>query len=258
MATTSKKVATRKRTPPVVQSTNQFDHMIELAITGNADLDKLQQLMEMKVRYDEIEAEKQFNGALSNFQSKQAIIEKDQTGHNDKKYASLAGSLAQVQDLMTENGLSRAWSMVQSEDKIAVTCTITHVSGGKRTATLSAGADMSGNKNAIQGIGSTVSYLERYTFYAALGIASAEMIDDDGSYGSIAAKLEPATAADIKAIRALMKKSETDEQGFVEFLKNSLKLAIEKLEDLPVGRVAEVTGALNAKIKAQENQNGKG
>lgn len=235
---------------------NQFDHMIELAITGNADLDKLQQLMEMKVRYDEIEAEKQMNSAMSAFQSKQAIIEKDQTGHNDKKYASLAGSLASTQDLMTEYGLSRNWSMKQSEDGslITVTCTIRHVMGGTRTATLTAGADMSGNKNAIQGLGSTVTYLERYTFYAALGIASAEMIDDDGSYASIAKKLEPATDKDIAAIRKLMKDTDTDEQGFVEFLQNSLKLSIEKLEDLPIGRVAEVTGALQAKKRGQEKR----
>ena len=251
MSTTKKAVA-KSAGNNLVAPVNQFDHMIELAITGNADLDKLQQLMEMKVKYDNIEAEKQMNGAMVEFQSKQAIIEKDQTGHNDKKYASLAGTLAQVQDLMTEHGLSRSWHMEQSEAKITVTCTIRHVLGGSRSATLSAEADLSGNKNAIQGLGSTVTYLERYTFYAALGIASAEMIDDDGSYASIAAKLAPATEADIKSIRALMKQSDTDEEGFVDFLKDSLKLNIEKLEDLPVGRVAEVTGALNAKIKGQE------
>lgn len=251
---TAKKAVAKRATNNQVAPVNQFDHMIELAISGNADLDKLQQLMEMKVRYDEIEAEKSFNRSLAEFQSKQAVIEKDSKGHNDKKYASLGGTLAQVQDLMTEAGLSRNWSMSQNEtgELITVTCTIRHIDGGSRSATLSAGADMSGGKNAIQGLGSTVSYLERYTFYAALGIASTEMIDDDGHYAAIAKRLEPASEKDIKAIRALMDQTDTDEEAFVEFLKGNLKLNIEKLDELPIGRVAEVTGALNAKKKSME------
>lgn len=248
--TAKKAVAKRGASAPaVVTPINQFDHMIELAITGNADLDKLQKLMDMKVRYDEIEAEKIFNSALATFQSKQAIIAKDQTGHQDKKYASLAGSIAQVQELMTENGLSRSWEMHQHEEKISVTCTITHTSGHSRSATLTAGADMSGSKNAIQGIGSTVTYLERYTFYAALGIASAEMIDDDGKdYGKILA--EVVTAADIKSLEKLLKASKADVPKFLD------AFLIESLDQLPRIKVAQATAVLNRKIKEQSNDKG--
>jgi hypothetical protein len=255
---TAKKAVVRSKpaTVPAVAPTNEFNHMIEMAISGNADLEKLNQLLDMKVRYDQIEAEKSFNRSLAIFQSKQAIIEKDQKGHNDKKYASLGGTLAAVQDLMSEAGLSRSWIPSQNEsgDRITITCEITHVDGHKKSASLTAGADMSGNKNAIQGLGSTVSYLERYTFYAALGIASAEMIDDDGSYADIAKRLEPCTKADLAAIRKLIKATDTDEAAFVEFLQNTLKINIETLDQLPLGKVAEVTNALNAKKKGQEKR----
>ena len=45
--------------------------------------------------------------------------------------------------------------------------------------TMAAGPDGSGGKNAIQAIGSTVSYLERYTLLAATGLATEDQ-DDDG------------------------------------------------------------------------------
>ena len=244
--TAKKAVAKRGVTAPaVVTPINQFDHMIELAITGNADLDKLQKLMDMKVRYDEIESEKIFNSALASFQSKQAIIAKDQVGHQDKKYASLAGTVAQVQELMTENGLSRSWEMHQNEDKISVTCTITHVGGHMRTATLTAGADMSGSKNAIQGIASTVTYLERYTFYAALGIASAEMIDDDGQYEKVLTEL--VTKADIKMLEKLLKESKADVPKFLD------AFLLQSLDQLPKIKMAQATAVLNRKIKESKN-----
>ncbi len=247
--TAKKAVAKRRSTAPaVVTPINQFDHMIELAITGNADLDKLQQLMEMKVRYDNIESEKIFNGALVDFQAKQDIIVKDQTGHQDKKYASLAGTISQVQELMTEHGLSRSWSMTQQDDQISVTCTITHTSGHKQQATMTAGADMSGSKNAIQGIASTVTYLERYTFFAALGIASAEMYDDDGNYTKILT--EVVTKADIKLIEKLLKESKADVPKFLD------AFLIQSLDQLPKIKMAQATAVLNRKIKEASNDKG--
>jgi hypothetical protein len=50
-------------------------------------------------------------------------------------------------------------------------------SGGLKE--LAAAPDASGSKNAIQAIGSTISYLERYTLLALTGLATHDM-DDDG------------------------------------------------------------------------------
>jgi hypothetical protein len=65
---------------------------------------------------------------------------------------------------------------------------------------LRAGADQSGAKNSIQAIGSTISYLQRYTLKAALGLAAAN--DDDGkASGSTEASL---TQADIDGLVSLI------------------------------------------------------
>jgi hypothetical protein len=59
-----------------------------------------------------------------------------------------------------------------------VTCIISHRDGYFEETTLSAGRDESGSKNSIQAVGSTLTYLQRMTLKAALGLAAAE--DDDG------------------------------------------------------------------------------
>jgi hypothetical protein len=51
--------------------------------------------------------------------------------------------------------------------------------GHSEETTLKAIPDTSGSKNSIQAIGSTVTYLERYTLLAAMGMAAAGM-DNDG------------------------------------------------------------------------------
>ena len=131
--------------------------------------------------------------------------------------------------------------MTQQDDKISVTCTITHTSGHKRTATMTAGADMSGSKNAIQGIASTVTYLERYTFFAALGIASAEMFDDDGKYDKVLA--EVVTQADVKMLEKLLKESKADVPKFLD------AFLLQSLDQLPKIKMAQATAVLNRKIK---------
>ena len=59
-----------------------------------------------------------------------------------------------------------------------VTCIVAHRDGHFEETTLSAGHDQSGNKNSIQAVGSTITYLQRYTLKAALGLAASD--DDDG------------------------------------------------------------------------------
>jgi len=80
---------------------------------------------------------------------------------------------------MSKHGLSASWHTKQDNGAVSVTCTITHLMGHKESVTLSAPPDNSGSKNNIQAIGSTVTYLQRYTLFAITGIAAADQ-DDDG------------------------------------------------------------------------------
>src|SRR6185437_5173035 len=86
--------------------------------------------------------------------------------------------------LLASVGISHHWD-VSENDKgaISVTCALTHQLGHKETVTLSAPPDASGKKNAIQQKGSTITYLERYTFLALVGLATVDQ-DDDGKHSS--------------------------------------------------------------------------
>ncbi|MBU6232172.1 ERF family protein [Patescibacteria group bacterium] len=83
-------------------------------------------------------------------------------------------------------GITHRWV---SEDLpngyVRVTCYLKHRLGfEEKGATLAGPQDQSGGKNPIQGVGSSKSYLERYTFLGSCGLVP-EGKDDDGAGGGI-------------------------------------------------------------------------
>ena len=70
-----------------------------------------------------------------------------------------------------------------------MTCILTHDMGHSEETSLEGSADNSGSKNSIQAIGSSVTYLERYSLLAATGLA-VKNADNDG-----AGTWEPLTVA---------------------------------------------------------------
>ena len=156
-------------------------HMIELAVSKGADLDKLEKLLTLQERYDAMEAKKAFNRAMSDFKANPPKIDKDRTvsyGNTKYNHASLANVTDKINCELSKYGLSSSWSVKQN-GTISVTCKITHVKGHFEETTLTAASDTSGSKNPIQAIGSTLSYLERYSLLALTGLATFED-DDDG------------------------------------------------------------------------------
>jgi len=155
--------------------------LIELAISKGADLDKLDKLLTLQERYEGMEAKKAFNKAMAEFKANPPKIDKDKTvsyGTTKYNHASLANVTDKINCELSKYGLSASWSVKQN-GTISVTCKITHVKGHFEETTLSAASDTSGSKNPIQAIGSTLSYLERYSLLALTGLATFED-DDDG------------------------------------------------------------------------------
>ncbi len=164
--------------------------LISQAVERNIDLEKLEKLMEMQVVWEKREAAKAFNMAMSKFQQTRPKLVKDSKvefrlkdgGTTKFSFKTLASIQAVVDPIIGKNGLSYRWEQNQENDKIKVTCVVSHVNGHEERTSLSAGADVSGKKNNIQAIGSTVSYLKKYTLEGIFGLSSD--IDDDGK-GSI-------------------------------------------------------------------------
>ena len=153
--------------------------MLQMAVEQGADLDKLEKLMDLQERWESNLARQEYTKAMSGFRSQCPAIARTRTGHNIK-YAGLAESLDTIKSLLSQCGLSHSWNTQQDGPLIKVECVVTHESGHSERTSLAAAPDTSGSKNSIQAIGSTVSYLERYTLFAILGLASQDM-DNDGN-----------------------------------------------------------------------------
>ena len=126
---------------------------------------------------------------------------------------------------------------IQTEqaDKIKVTCTITHEMGHSESTSLSADPDTSGSKNPIQAIGSTISYLERYTILALCGLATSD-IDKD-------AQSEPEYIDDkqMKTILDLIDEVNADQGMFLTYM------GVEKIADIQTKDYEKAIKALELK-----------
>lgn len=212
--------------------------LIERAQQSNASIEQMQQLFELQLRYEANEARKAFNGAMADFRENAPAIAKRRTGHNIK-YAGLSESIEAIQPLLSQFGLSHQWKTKQDGALITVECTVTHRMGHSESTSLSAAPDTSGSKNAIQAIGSTVSYLERYTLYAILGLSSREM-DDDGKASS-APEVELITEAQVSDLISLAHEVGADLKKFCTYYK------VEDVAFLPASKFKQAVSGLEAR-----------
>lgn len=156
--------------------------MMQVAIEKGVDSEQLSKLMDMSERYEANEARKAFTIAMTAFKADSVIISKDKTvsfGATSYTHASLANVVKTITEALAVHELSHSWSVDQEGNDISVTCSIMHSQGHKESTTLKSTADQSGKKNNIQAIGSTITYLQRYSLLAITGLATDDQ-DDDG------------------------------------------------------------------------------
>ena len=150
---------------------------------GNMDVSKLKELLELQERYDATQAKKAYVVAMAEFKKNPPEIIKDKMvkfGNTKYSHATLPNVTTCINKALSEHGLHSAWITSQANGSIKVTCKITHVDGHSEETGISAPPDKTGSKNDIQGIGSTITYLERYTLLALTGLATADQ-DNDGA-----------------------------------------------------------------------------
>jgi len=181
-----KKTIPVENTEVAISKPNPLD-LINLALEKGLDIEKLSRLFDLQERWEKKEAEKEFNAAFARFQSSCPEIKKTKKadfatktgGRMSYSYVPLNEICKQIKLPMSNNGLSYRWEFQEAGALIECTCIISHISGHSKTSKLSAPKDDSGAKNVIQQIGSTHTYLQRYSLIGALGISSADP-DNDG------------------------------------------------------------------------------
>lgn len=164
------------------------ERLIELALAQNIDADKLAKLMELKLTWDREEARKAYIAALQQFKANPPQINKtkhvqfpsSKGGDVDYWHAQLEDIVPLIGEALRAVGITHSWRTSDANGKTTVTCVFTHKDGHSQDeSTLSGPPDTSGGKNNVQAIGSTVTYLQRYTLLSACGLA-AKGTDNDG------------------------------------------------------------------------------
>lgn len=156
------------------------------AVDGGADVATLTQLLTLQERWEKNEARKAFDAAMSDAKANMPKITKGREvdfTHNGKRtnyrYEDLASIAETINPVLSEHGLSYRFRTESPPNApISVTCIISHRLGHSEENTLSAPRDEGAGKNSLQAIGSAVTYLQRYTLKAGLGLAAS--YDDDG------------------------------------------------------------------------------
>lgn len=181
--------------------------LIRLAISKDLDIEKLERLIRLQRERDEDLARQEFCEALSNFQGAVSPIGRedrvDAGRAGRRKYASLGTIFAAIREPLRQHGLSFRFRQQQAGDQITITCIVSHALGHAEETSLTAAPDVSGGKNAIQAIGSTVTYLQRYTLVAALGLTTCDDDDDGETAGSaVVTEAEKARAQQAASVKA--------------------------------------------------------
>lgn len=218
--------------------------LIQQASQSGSTIEQMEQLFQLQLRWEENEARKAYHSAMSNFRSSCPTIDKARKAHNNK-YAGLAESIEAIKPFLAENGLSHQWKTKQDGTLVTVECIVTHILGHSESTSLSAAPDNSGSKNSIQAIGSTVSYLQRYTLYAILGLSSREM-DDDGQTASKPA-VETISDEQEMNIIALITEVGADQSKFCTYFK------VKEVHELPIVKYKQAVELLESKRKPLTN-----
>lgn len=216
--------------------------MLASAVERGADIATIERLAALAERMEAQRAEKAFAKAFAAAKANIPPIIKNRDGHNGK-YADFHAVASVVDPILSANGLFYKHRTIQQQDgAILMVCQLWHEEGHREENSLAAKPDSGGNKNSIQAVGSTQTYLMRYTLLASLGIAPSN--DDDGRSSS--RPVVTIAPDEVEAIEGMIEAVKADRPAFLRFLK------IEKLEDLPAKQYDAAVSALQRK-KAQPN-----
>jgi hypothetical protein len=175
----------------IVSSSPTPVELLRIAVSQNANIEQLTKLMDLQERWERREAKKAYDAAMKAFKTDAPRITKNHRVHYDPKdtarnrgpvdykHATLDHVCDVVIGALAKVGITHRWKISQAGEWFTVTCVLTHELGHSEETSLPGCADNSGNKNSIQAVGSTVTYLQRYTLLAATGLATSDQ-DNDG------------------------------------------------------------------------------
>lgn len=199
-----KDLTLKQENAPVAQKQNQASVMMQIianaASDPSCDLDKMERLLEMKERIDKQENSRQFNADMAQMQIEMPSVAERGRGHNIK-YATFEDINDVAKPIMSKYGFAVSFKVVESDRGVKVTGILLHRSGHREETEMTFPSDTSGSKNAVQALGSSISYAKRYIMCAMLNITTRGE-DDDGNSAAPVKTLSPVQAMTVDRMLA--------------------------------------------------------
>lgn len=244
-------------------------NLLDRAIASGAPMEMVEKLMDLVERREKTEARKAFSAALAEASAKLPTVIKTKLvdftsakGRTRYMHESLDDVVKAVRPVLGEHGLSFRFRLHEGPEGLTVTCVVEHAGGHAEENSLSAPRDDSGNKNVIQAKGSAVTYLQRITLKASLGLAAS--LDDDarsaeppkgvpGSAPPPPEKITPEQAAQLVGLVAGLQ----DERALTTILGRFKVQSLPELEAASFPRIIEwLRKKKQAEQEAAEKANG--
>lgn len=197
-------IVERQESAPAVanQESATILQVIQRAAADPAcDIEKMERLMAMHERMQAANASAAFNAAMAEMQCDLPSIAERAKGHGSIKYATLEDINDVVKPIMQRYGFAVSFKVSHAQAGISVTGILMHKAGHREETTILLPSDTSGSKNAVQAVGSSVSYGKRYVMCAMLNITTRGE-DDDGYAAAPAATITPAQVKQLEALIA--------------------------------------------------------
>jgi len=246
---------------PAISETAALMHMIErVARDPGYPIERLERLMEMYERVSKQQARTQFMAAMAamqpelptiNEKGKIEIKAKDNAGNRTgptqqaTSYAKWADINEAIKPALGKHGFALSFRTgITTEGKITVTGILSHAAGHQEETTIILPHDSTGSKNAVQAIGSSTTYGQRYTARALLNFTSRvkeDGIDDDGN--SAAGGNGRVSEEQYRQLIELSDSVGADKERFCRYFK------IDGVAYLPAAKFQQALDMLNAKKK---------
>ena len=236
--------------------------MMDAAVAKGLSPGDLEKFIELHERVSDRFAEQQFNEAFARFHSERPKIVRRCENPQFKitrngvrvnsKYASKEDIMHACLPTLTACGLTVSWgSPALSEGFVAIPCIVAHVGGHKRPTAYPFPTTTDARNTApspAQMWASTMSYAERYSLKAALGLTD---VDDDDTDGNIPAGTdEPITEAQARDLNDLILETNANREAFLRFYSTRSHTTLKALADLPASQYLHAVQQLESKKRA--------
>lgn len=222
------------------------------ALNPDVDVSKMERLLDMQQRILDRSAKEAFNAAFSAMQPSLPAIPKrgeikNSQGRVQSTYGKWEDTDRLIRPVLHGHGFGLSFRTEEGEGCIYVTAVLAHREGHSEQTTMRLPFDSSGSKNAVQGVGSSLSYGKRYTAGAILNlIYQDDPGDDDGQLAGHVA-VERIGDGHLSNLRREMKDLNVSEEKFCRLLK------VDQLESLPASQFSTAIEILAHRRKEKAN-----